>query len=186
VIINRKAWHYKVYEFTYRHDLPPRQTNLCQYVRRVVLMGPLMGVAAAFLLAMMSILVVFHYLLPPFFGWRPRQWSKPFSVFDTNGMVKYQGLKLGSSYNAFQLYPWHIILATLVVGAHAAIYHFEGGHPLLVEGEILGIILFLLALVVGSVVYSESDTGRLISQYLAAKKQKVCPVVEFKNEEPKP
>ena len=184
MIINRKAWHHQVYNFTYWYDLPPRQTNLCQYVRRVVLMGPIMGATAILLISMLAVGVSFMYLFGPIFGWRPKSWIKPWTILDTDGMVKYPGVKLGSSYNAFQLYPWHIILAALIVGVHWLLYHFVGGHVLLTEGKVLGFFILLVALIVGFFFYyGTSDTGKIISQYLAAKKQRVCPVVEFKGED---
>lgn len=188
MIINKNAWHYHVYEFSYAlsRDYPPSRTNLCQYMRRIMFVAPFVSVLLAVLLAFATMVTLIGVLFMPIFGYVPTKWAKPWYIFEHDGTRKYQGLKLGRSYNAFQVYPWHIILLALIVAIEWVVYHYFGVHPLVVQGEIVGVILALVGIVVGLFIYFDSSTGKVINEYLAAKKQKVCPVVEFKNEEQSP
>lgn len=182
MVINRNSWHYKVYDFTYlfSRKATPRQTNLCQYVRRFLLL-PWIGILATVMAAFMVIIITCAFTFGPIFGYVPKTFN-PLTFFE-HDMHKYQGVKFGKSYNAFQLYPWHIILGLMFIAGHVAIYYECGIHPLVTEGEWVVGIVAAIAAFIGVMVYLDSSTGKVINGYLAAKKQKVCPVVEFKNEE---
>ncbi len=184
MVINKKSWHYHVYDFSYTFASrdTPRQTNLCQYVRRMMFVAPFVGIGIACMFCVLVVVSACGVLGGPIFGYVPKQWSKPWDIFD--GMHKYQGLKVGKSYNAFQLYPWHVLLAAIIVGIHVLMYHAWGGHPLVVEGEVVGAIVLAIAAMFGLFYYFDSSTGKVVNAYLTAKKQKVCPVVEFVNEDP--
>jgi len=179
MIIKTNTWHYKAYDASYvvSTGFTPRHTNLCQYWRRVILVAPLVGMLSVFLLLMIGIMTFLYSVLGPLFGWIPTS----FDVLKRGGMRKYQGLKLGKSYNAFQLYPWHALLASGVIGLHYVIYQQLGAAPLISEAKVVGVIVAFLAITLGLVIYFSSDTSRMIRKYLAAKKQKVCPVVEFES-----
>ncbi len=184
MVINRNSWHYHVYDFSYTFSsrlLTPTQTNLCQYVRRIAFVAPFVGIGIAGMFCVLAIVTACTLLAAPIFGYVPIQWSKPWDIFE--GMRKYEGLKVGKSYNAFQLYPWHVLLTVIIVGIHVLMYHAWGGHPLIVEGKVIGVIALIIAAIFGLFYYFDSSTGKVVNAYLAAKKQKVCPVVEFTNKE---
>src|SRR5580692_3485951 len=82
--LNTNTWHYKVYDFTYDNMLnrenPPAQTNLCQYVQRIIWgslwWGPLHVLAAASIIAMVIGVTICYYVVGTpialILGWRPR------------------------------------------------------------------------------------------------------------------
>ena len=179
MIINTNSWHYKVYSFTYFLSSPPKQTNLCQYVRRFLYL-PFWAVLMLILALCLALIVACAFLLGPVFGYVPRSWN-PFKFFDSDAMVQYQGLRLGKSYNAFQLYPWHAVLILGVMALHCAIYHYAGSAPLIMEAKVVGGVVGVIAAILGFLVYCSSDAGQVVEEYLSAKKQKICPVVEFKS-----
>lgn len=188
MVVNKNSWHYKVYDFSYALSLknqPRDRTNLCQYMRRLLFVAPIIGFLCAFMFCFAAVMVLCFYLFGPIFGWVPKQWLKPWIVFDDKAVYKYEGLRIGRSYNAFQLYPWHVILAVLVVGLEWVVYHVWGFHPLAVQGEIVGAVALFVGLIFAVVEFSYSDTGTvgLVKEYVSAKKQKVCPVVEFTDKE---
>jgi hypothetical protein len=179
MIIDRNSWHYKLYSLTYLWvgGVPTRlmqKTNLCQYMRRIMLGVPWWGF-------LMGAIIILATLFGPIFGYVPRT-INPMKFFE-NDMRKYQGLRLGRSYNTFQVYPWHVILAVLFIGSEALIYHYCGARPMIVQASIVGGILALIGIVFGTMMYLDSSTGKIIKEYISAKKQKVCPIVEFQNEE---
>lgn len=171
MIIDKNSWHYQVYSFSYWNEWnKPKQTNLCQYVRRIVFMGPIMGATALALACLMALTLVVMLVFGPILGYAPPNWKKPWTCFD--GMVKYKSV----------IYPWHVILVVALIALEWWVYVDCGIHPLVVQGEILGIIAVLIGMIFGLFVYCDSDTGKIINAYVSAKKQKVCPVVEFNEE----
>lgn len=185
MVINTKSWHYRAYDFSYAMSsrFAPSQTNLCQYVRRIMFMAPLVGLAFGIFFTFVGLLSLCYLVFGPIFGWLPRNWLKPWNVIERDAMFKYQGLKLGRSYNAFQVYPWHVILLAILFSIHWEVGHHFGYGPLRIEGMIVGGIVSFIALCIGLAVYFESDTGKLINAWLKARKQNVCPIVEFQYKE---
>ena len=175
MIIRTNTWHYRLYRWNYwdRENIPER-TNLCQYVRRLSL-TPLTALVSTALecLGLVGLIcyTIANYGFGFLFGYVPNGWNPT-----TADMVKYPGMPLGR----FQLYPWHVILTGLIVALHVWMYSFPDGRPyLLSEAKVVGIFLAVIALVVGLIFLFCSDTSTVVKQYLTAKKQKVCPIVEF-------
>lgn len=182
MIINKKSWHYQVYAFSYWGSTPLR-TNLCQYMRRLIFVAPVMGIISAFMFVCFVVVITLGLVVMPIFGWLPTNWLVPWEILDGDGRYKYQGLKLGKSYRAFQVYPWHVILLALVGALEWWCYRCYGTHSLVLQGMTVGAIAAVLAVVFGLITYLSSDTGEVVNQYISAKKQRVCPIVEFESEE---
>lgn len=181
MIIDINSWHYKVYSFTYSFSgQPPEHTNLCQYVRRLPL-APLVAIVIVIIYVIMSVIIISGLIFGPIVGYLPRTWN-PFKFFE-HDMIQYQGLKLGKSNNAFQVYPWHVILGLLITVIHIGIYQSAGIHPLIIEGKVIFGAAVIIGLLISIVAYIDSDTLKLINQYLTARKQKFCPTVEFDRHE---
>ena len=130
MIVNKSSLHYRFWERTYAGATPPTNTNLCRYVRRIVLAG-IFATALASYCAVLT------------------------------GYVLY-----GVLYHGFYL---HTKIAFIVLG-----------------------ILAALASMVAAIRYERKRRAErlaeepkkrepsLLRQWLSAKKQKVCPLVEFK------
>jgi hypothetical protein len=186
MIINTSSWHYKIYNYTYGLGEPPKQTNLCQYVRRLAL-APFILTVFGLISIFVATLVVCIFIMAPLVGYLPTSLN-PIKIYDyETPLEKYQGLPVGKGYWSFQLYPWHVILVGLFIAGNVAMVHHFGWHSVVIECQVFGYLIGLPALVFGIVWWYvhhddfEFETGRLISAYLSAKKQKVCPVVKFQS-----
>ena len=175
--IDKNSWHYKAYAFTYdQRYFVPEHTNLCQYFQRLLVVLPLQLLKFAFLFGCAGLLIVFYYLvMTPLafpFGYKPTY------VFGSSSeiMVPYRGLKLWG----VELYPWHFLVLVLGGVLEWTWIHEQGlKHILIVQGISLG-VLALIALIIGFLL---SDTWEVIWKYLSAKKQGICPLVEFTKDE---
>lgn len=70
--ISTNSWHYKLYKLTYTaYDFDvPSNTNLCQYMRRIMLLAPItLFYYVASFMALLVVLVPLLFIL----GWRPQK-----------------------------------------------------------------------------------------------------------------
>lgn len=174
MIINKSSWHYKLYKFTYWGRVSPtNKSSLCQYMRRILLILPLLLLLHLLILIMFSIVcpMIFGALCLFIGGYSVFLW--PYRGSPTEGPIKsYHGLKL--SFIPFEIYPWHVILSLgILTGLGALIYLFT--IPMLI---IMG-ILFVGSLSFIMIKSSKSETLSLISNVITSKKDKLCPPVEF-------
>jgi hypothetical protein len=181
MIINSNSFHYKWYVWTYRvwdKDIfaVPRHTNLCQYVQRIfwhtllvgVLLFPLFGlVSLTYYLLVAPVMFVFGYTPINLFSVSSRGEYIPFN--------KYRGLRLwGMSW-----YPIHGLL-TIVL---AFLQHWAWHHmfiPMLIgHTTLLGLAGAIICYCLFS--RSQSEGVKLVRAWVSARKQDICPLVEFKN-----
>lgn len=177
--INTKSWHYKFYKFTYKFwdTCVPRQTSLCQYVRRIVFMPLLMLLFLVICLVALIFIYACQLIIAPFaliVGYRP---ILPFIEDMSNDIaVPYNGLKIKGI--SFRLYPWHVLLPVGLAYAFYAWVNFSGWFlPLMICIPIIlmiGIIVIWLWLT-----ESESESVRLFKASWSAKTSKICPLVTF-------
>jgi hypothetical protein len=84
----------------------------------------------------------------------------------------------------WRIYPYHVCvpaLLYLIVTNGVQAYHTNPNfaHSVIVAGWVLGIIVAIVALISLIVGFSKSETGKVFRAYLRAKKQRVCPMIEF-------
>ncbi|MDE1833815.1 MAG: hypothetical protein KGH64_00595 [Candidatus Micrarchaeota archaeon] len=167
MIVNKNSWHYKVYKFSYLGvDYPSESTNLCQYVRRITIVVPVIGAAV-----LTAVLIV--VLSNPIFFIAGRYLKMPWQ--GASSMERYQGLRLGT----FELYPWHILLPTLIViGEFFLVRRLGWVYPVAVPVAFASVML--CALGVAYFFKQRSSTKpSLLGAWLKAKKERVCPLINF-------
>lgn len=167
--INKNSWHYKVYAWTYEWG-PPSHTNLCSYVQRMFwrsLWKVLYGTVVYLLYFLVMTPVAF------LFGNRPSLFDKESSHYDQKLFKKYRGWYA----YGFELYPGYILLPiALLYGEYQWWKHG------LFTATVVHIMLALIVLgLFVLVILPDTDTGKLIIAWLSAKKQGVCPLVEFQD-----
>lgn len=185
--INRNSWHYKLWEWSHREGggYVPAQTNLCSYVRRLVIGVPLLTFAFVvfILLAALIIVIPANLGLLPFGYYARHPIIEDLNEQHRPTVGRYQGLKIGS----FRLLPWHVIAPVLLVPlgrwnygiiSHRAFHGFAGALFIM---ELL--VLFMGLLVGGSTLYQKTGTGTLIREYVDAKTKGVCLLITFKDDE---
>ena len=186
MIVDTNSWHCKLWRATYWYKKPdgdaprhPKTTNLCDYVQRLVF-GPPWAFLLLPILMIISLIfgivqfVLLTTLVVIFENRQPKRF--PSSIFDrspfnNDNLVPCKGVKLGS----FVCYPRHFMLPVAIIASPLLSYYLLGGFVTAVVGSTLGVLL----LGFGVIAFLCSETGNLIGAYLAAKKQRVCPVVEF-------
>lgn len=186
--INKNSWHYRAWAWSHRQGIGeyvPEQTNLCSYVRRLVIGVPLiaLGIVVLILLASLLIVIPTNLAILPFGYYARHPVIEDLSGRHRPSIASYQGLKIGS----FRLLPWHVIVPVLLVLlgrwnygiiSHRA-FHGFGGVLFIMEL----IVLFMGLLVGGITLYQETGTGSLIREYVDAKAKGVCPLITFKDDE---
>ncbi len=173
--INRDSLHFKLYRATYYLDnyAYPTNTNLCQYVQRLVL-SPLILSFFAFLWTMLLVAFIFKATFWVLLGIsRPRD-LKIFENFDN--FVPFEGVRIGP----FLLRPSPLLNIPVLVFVSNIMLYFYVSKPLALA--LGGCELTVAAIVVGATnlaIFLKTDTGRLVRSALAAKKQRICPIVNF-------
>lgn len=174
--VNTASWHYWLYKSTYSlGDHAPHSTNLCQYVRRLVLVAPLIWlVVVPFMIAITIPAVLLVVLFGLFLGLRPTGLG-PDDVL--NPYHRYVGYKL-PKVAGIRIAPW---LVTLVVGSVYGLYRLRyvmAGHPAVTTTVVVSIAAFISVIVLNFKLRN-TETTRLDGAYFAAKKAKICPMVRF-------
>jgi hypothetical protein len=168
--INKKSWHYAAYRWTYtardQRWAMSDTTNLCQYFQRIFWMVPITAVWIAFLSLVYVVLTPIVFL----FGGRPHNvWKNTKKDFWTS----YPGVKV---WGEVRLHPWVIAIPTLFIYLEYLWFKHQAWYwPVSIQG---GAIVFIGLLIAYSW-YDTTDTQTVVNQWVAAKKQGICPVVEF-------
>jgi len=173
--INKKSWHYKLYNWSYsvldEGRYMPETTNLCQYMRQLTI-----GVFFSTIYALLIKGLVFGCVTvcALLFGYTT---SKPFGYHSSPPkFAKYNGLHIFGQ----ELYPIHAIGFT-VLGLCQWWLVSHSGWKLPV-----GIESALFIVVIAAYVFAHSnkisDSGALFSEWVRAKKQGICPLIEFEDE----
>lgn len=177
MIVKKDSWHYKIYDFSYGNYIISNKTNLCQYVNRICFVGipKAIGifVGLLFLVPFMVIISTIVHFIKFLFGYRPdmKHWHDWVEIQKES--IKYKSLNI----KGFSIYPYHILIMGFIIWLqYLAYYHFK--LILIIEGFILG----MLGLIVAIWWFLTSEKTNLLRQYIAAKKQGICPIVEFKDD----
>jgi len=172
MMIDKNSWHYKVWEWSYTNPIcdhyPPSQTNLCSYMRRILLLTPL----NALLVAIGSILYTLVVFIPVVtFRWCIGY--KTTSLDITQDTQEYNGLRVA---NKVEIYPWHVLVPAAFIGIQAwAFSKFNPGHVGIFDAVLAGIA----AVVVLTFFMLKSDKTEVFRDWFWARKQKICPTIEF-------
>jgi hypothetical protein len=169
--INKTSWHYRLYSWTYSiwdtEWCKPATTNLCQYVQRLFWM-PIVSVLLWGVMGTFFVCVLIPFML--LIGQRPTSWKKNTKI---DLFVPYQGLRVSKK---VELLPWHIIVpSAVIVLEYMWFHHANWKYPVLIQGCILAV----LGIIVGIFLCTQSETYWIVSAWYGAKRQKVCPLVEF-------
>ena len=172
MIVNTNSLHYRMYKAlkTRTGCEVPEKTDLCAYVRYLVLM-PL------FLLFIFLPIWIWYQILKvvwfatltvilAFCGGRPTRYG-----CGSDSFTPYPGLKIGS----LELHPWSVALPLVVIASPGLMYLSYGTTASIITASVLAGI----AALIGIFLFFSTETGKLAGAYLAAKKQRVCPIVEF-------
>lgn len=173
--VNKKSLHYWVYKATYSMfgSNTPNDTNLCQYFRRLMLsplffltFAMIVPVVTATILIAMTLLTILR--LP--FGYYP-------NGIGLEEFAQYPGLKIGTS---FELYPYHIGIVAAFVALNY--WCFKTGYA--TAAIILdGIVIVPFVIIAMYLIFKKTEFSDLISNYWKAKKEKICPLIEFEGGE---
>jgi hypothetical protein len=174
--INKKSWHYTWYEWTYSLSTNgvPEQTNLCRYTQRIFWMTPLIVLAyIAGVISMIMVSAMYYLIMTPFallLG------GRPFNLFSSSErelrsevFIRYES----------PVYPYHFVLLAVFIWAEWMGWHHT---PRLMAYTHLGVPAALLIFLGWAWLNHDSETFRLFKAWAAARKARICPVVEFKNE----
>jgi hypothetical protein len=88
---------------------------------------------------------------------------------DNNPKINYIAFERWPAIGKFKFYPIYFLLAS---GLFSAFYFY-----LKISLITMGIIVAILLLIIGKVLYDETETGEMIAEYLKATKEKICPFV---------
>ena len=175
MIVNTNSLHYKLYKVLHAHTYGrvPEKTNLCAYVRYLVLMPLfLLFICLPIWICYQVIKAVCFVPLTvilAFFGRRPTRYR-----CDLDSFTGYTGLKIGP----LELHPWSVALPLVVIASPGLMYLSSGTTASIITAS----VLVGIAALIGIFLFFSTETGKLAGAYLAAKKQRVCPVVEFADE----
>lgn len=182
--INKDTWHYKAWAWSHRNwagGVVPEQSNLCTYVRELVIRVPLIVLALAFLIVLMSVFLVIplNIVALPFGRYIRHPIIEEIGHEERSIMGRYQGLKIGG----FVLLPWHVLApvltALLVWWDCRVIARHDFGHPVLLIQAACLLVAILLGV---PFLYSESQAGKLAREYVDAKTKGICPLITFKDD----
>lgn len=188
VKINTRSWHYRLWRFTYSLDkedweLSQIRTSLCAYVHRIIWLT----LPIALVVMVLSLVVAVCYVLIALWhlfwgsGYPGSLLAILRSPDDLVFVKRTDGFRIGR----FRLFPYRLVLPGL--GILVLVWGFQA-HP----AEMMAVmwVSMAAALVVGIcwMIWKARDTGtyRLATAYLRAKKQKICPSVEFVRFSPPP
>jgi hypothetical protein len=113
------------------------------------------------------------------FGFRPVNVWEDHIISSRRFATKYPGLKLGPPVPPqFDLYPWHVLLPSLFVFLEWLWFHYKPWYyPVFIQLFLLALFGFLVFWLWIHDGYSESAV--IVRNWFSAKKQGVCPLVEF-------
>lgn len=89
--------------------------------------------------------------------------------FENKPKINYAAFERWPAIGKFKIYPIYFLLAS---GVFAAFYFY-----LKISLIVVGIIAAIILIIIGKVLYDETETGEMIAEYLKARKEKICPFV---------
>lgn len=183
MIINKQVWFYKLYAGTYTvfGNQVPWNTNLCQFVRRTFFLSWFWYLLAGLMhLFFFGVLTPLAFLIGkvPCRSYSYGQWSPGW------GFRNYAGIRLGE----FELFPWMVVAPTSFFGLNAlcirAVYRYGSAATF---PCVFLVIEFIFLCVAAYFLFFEGmfdETKSVTGAWFSAKKQKICPLIEFSDELP--
>jgi hypothetical protein len=109
-------------------------------------------------------------------GWAIGYKPTSFNFNDEAPFVKYQSVSL-PWYG--ELLPYHFVVAAIIISLEWLWFHECGWkYPVFIQGGVIA----TFALLIGLMNYLESDFSKVVSAWFAARKQRICPIVNFTEE----
>lgn len=181
--IKTDTLHYKLYSSSYSiwNGDPPEQTNLCQYVRRLAF-APLNLLLAAFLLTFSYLLVALRSVVVYPFGYSTHWKSMTLNLREP-ARLRIRG---------FSFYPGYVLFPIAFIAINCFIYtnfpawsakNISMKQSVAIIAMSLEIVAGVAGLIAVAIIFFTSDTYDLITEYLDAKTDGVCPLVEFEEED---
>ena len=166
--INTKSWHYKVYKSTYiLTEDTPLSSNLCQYMRRLA-STPFFYLLFAVIFCIYTVCGIVGLTI----GYCPNYNLEKIKAFEQYKLPTFRG---------HTVYPIVIIAPLLLLWLNMSMA-FGGNHYFFFEVEGFSAGLLSLFGLVGAYAWYDNKNyyePNVFSQWLDAKKQKVCPLVQF-------
>ncbi|OGY63857.1 MAG: hypothetical protein A3I24_00200 [Candidatus Harrisonbacteria bacterium RIFCSPLOWO2_02_FULL_41_13b] len=173
--IRRDSFLYRVAYFYKNKESPqPIVTNLCLFFWRFILAFPVALVVFSAIYVVVTLLYVVAFLFGRY-------------LEDGGGEIIFCSYRKWPKIGDYRILPIGV-LSVLLAGFGifwlvTAIINFyrEIGNFLLSNFVLLsaGIIVFLALAIWGIVKLKQTELGKMIAVYLVAKKQKVCPIIQF-------
>lgn len=176
MIIDKNSWHYKLYSHYFLFpfgNYVPGDTNLCAYMRTIFLWLPLKWLLMIVMAPPVIIAVTFMWgfvtageIICKFpFGYKPSK----INYLGYTEMVQYNTFKI----NGYNIYPWVPMLILAVLFVPTLISHASGW---MITLPIVAAVALIWAL---TFLYDRPSLS-VIRDWVSAKKQGVCPLIEFK------
>jgi uncharacterized membrane protein YfbV (UPF0208 family) len=129
--INKDTWHYKLWDKSYGYDMPPDNTNLCDYCKKIF-----WEVSARVLLVLIALLAIGILIGGPCFAIYAACWKHNYEALTMCG----------------------VITASAVA--------------------VVGVMTWIEYMAKRSV-KPKTESNNLLVNWFKAKKEKVCPLIEF-------
>ena len=209
MIINKNSWHYRIFKFTYFGFSVPRWVSFCKYWRHVFLLAPILAMAilafGSILIPLAIVATIIAYLIitplkwalgevptEGFFGEYLAMWRNLFSTGrkDLFTFRPYQPFQIGM-WKFFPLallkWVWWFSLTCSIgysiwyISIHSFDLLFAGHND---RSFILGTVILLTCLVLWvrakpRQLCKVKEALQLTKEFVKAKKQQICPVIEF-------
>lgn len=176
--INTRSLHYRLYDYTYSSwgGASPIATNLCQYVRRLILSPFIILPVSAISFLALIFLAVRAFLTYPL-GYSTN-WKTLELRGRSPGMFQVAGLQV---YSGYFVIPIALVIGNFLAYGQLFIHGVKPG-----VGSTLSIMLIItevsvliFGLIAGMIIFFSSDTYDLFSEWIDAKTEGVCPLIEF-------
>lgn len=187
VKINTRSWHYLLWRFTYSlgkkgdWELSAIRTSLCAYVHRIIWLPLPVALLWAVILVVCGVIVALGLIWKLLTGegyTTPRRIHWAFTSGEKNSLDDLFFRTDGFPIGRFRLYPYRFILPGL------GIWFLAWGFRTYPLGTAVGIGTLVAVLAIAGLITliarsRDSDLWKLVAGYLRAKKEKICPPVEF-------
>lgn len=190
--VRTNTWHYRLYRFGFVSDAPkvPNETNLCRYVQRIVFgvptrlikymaMGVIMAVVVVIALVIAAICCVAVGVM------------NVVTIGVGYGVVYPDGDNLAGNQIPFKIplgtrklhLAWFSIPALVLAGIVSIVMLLNGGEVpaglLTTVGYWVGGIVLAVGVVVALIAFFTSETWRISSEYIKARKSGICPEINI-------
>lgn len=183
--INKNSWHYWLYSHTYKEGKIPVSTNLCQYVRRIVVSIPCIMFLAAVDFMEFGSEKIWSLLIAP--------------LYTLNGETERYEIVIRPSHIivilAMGYLFYHYTMIALVItgmGIGAVIGEIIDSRWPIVGVPVVGYLYWnytiimvtisalAIVVIIALIAIPDSEAWHIFKEYVKARKRKVCPLIEFR------